>query len=208
MERLSSLPLSFDRVLIQILIPGLIGALPWLFILMDVFPSFHAFLFSCDRLMLVLVGVLFGVTTGLFLENAGAMIEVHVHDCRLKGKYKDFDDCWRQFLQLSYEHEPVGHRYLRNLLMRMKFELSMGCALVSLSIGVMLYDLSHVIMGDIIERKIIFHSGLWLGAIYLIFFESYKSANLLATTRKLLVEKYYTPPSTGRASVADPAQNL
>ena len=162
---------------------------------MDVFPSFYDFLTTCDRLMLVLVCVLVGVTAGLFLENAGAMIEVHIHDCRLKAMYNDFDDCWKKFLQLSYEHEPVGHRYLRNLLMRMKFELSMGCALVSLSVGVMLYDQAHLIMGDILERKVIFHSVLWLGAMYLIFFESYRSANLLATTRNLLVEKYYTTAS-------------
>jgi hypothetical protein len=157
---------------------------------MDQFPSFNAFLLSSEPLLKVLVGVLMGVTVGLFLENLGSMIEVNIHDCRLKAKYSDFDECWKKFLQLSYEHEPVGHRYLRNLLMRMKFELSMGCALVSLSFGVMIYDWNHVILNEIIERKLIFHFILWIGALYLIFIESYRSANLLATTRKLLVEKY------------------
>jgi hypothetical protein len=42
---------------------------------------------------------------------------------------------WFDYLRLAFEREPVGHRYLRTLVLRLKFELGMAVASVPFTLA-------------------------------------------------------------------------
>lgn len=125
------------------------------------------------------------------IENFGSWIEVQCYDRRQKKIHKDYKLIWDQYLQLSFENEPIGQRYLRNVLFRMKFELSMAVALLFMVGGFCIYDSVYAILLHplvIIFAIYIIPIGL---AIYLIFVEGWSGSKILHDTRKLLVDKYF-----------------
>jgi hypothetical protein len=69
--------------------------------------------------------------TGAFLEELGTRLEL-IWDRRLAHRNPSN---WEPYLQLKVKDEIVGQRYLRNVLMRMKFQLSMMLALPILTVG-------------------------------------------------------------------------
>lgn len=197
MDKLTSLPLSPDRVLIQLVIPGGLGALPFIMLACEWSPAFRALLSMDSHFLMVAVCTVLSLVVGILLENLGSRFEVDYIDVRLakeeseKGLKPTFNEIWDRFLQLSYVNEPVGQRYLRNILVRLKFELSTGFALIGHSIGFLFYGESCYIFGcRCIET--IYHLGCWGIALYLLFFEAVTTAQVLARTRRLLVERYDT----------------
>lgn len=74
----------------------------------------------------------------------------------------------------------------------MKFELSVGVALIFMVIGLGIYDYNDVIFKNyILNISLIYIFPIGISA-YLLFFEAYSSAKVLAQTRKILVRKYYS----------------
>jgi hypothetical protein len=98
---------------------------------------------------------------------------------------------WDKFLQLAYDKEPIGQRYIRNILFRMKFELSVGVALVFMTIGLSIYNYNHTIFSNLWLNILGVYVAPLLGTIYLIFVEGWQSSRVLHSTRKLLVEKFH-----------------
>jgi hypothetical protein len=84
--------------------------------------------------------VLFGATcailfTGMAIESLASHIESHRDGkfknvkTRKKWGLEDVSDVieeWYRYLRLSFEIEPVGHRYLRPRVIQLKFELNAG----------------------------------------------------------------------------------
>ncbi len=196
MEKLTSLGLTIDRVLIQLLIPGGLCALPFIMLANDVSPAFNSLLGMDNHVLLVSICTVLSLVTGILLENLGSHFEVDYIDVRLehyeneKKLSPSFTEVWNQFLQLSYENEPVGQRYLRNLLVRLKFELSTGIALIGHSIGWLLYGKCCYVFGGCCIA-VLYHLVCWSGAVYLLFIEAPTTARVLARTRRLLVERYH-----------------
>jgi hypothetical protein len=73
----------------------------------------------------------------------------------------------------------------------MKFELSVGCGLIFMTIGLGIYDYDHVIFKNSYLNLIIVYILPTVVSIYLIFIEGWKGSKVLHETRKLLVAKYY-----------------
>jgi hypothetical protein len=75
------------------------------------------------------VAVLVVLTCGLITEDLGARLEQRF-DRRLKEQpgYENHYEQWFDYLRIAFEKEPVGHRYLKDLVLRLKFELGMAVA--------------------------------------------------------------------------------
>lgn len=75
------------------------------------------------------VAILVVLTCGLTTEDLGARLEERF-DKWLKKKpgYEQHREEWYAYLRIAFEKEPVGHRYLKTLVLRLKFELGMAIA--------------------------------------------------------------------------------
>jgi len=195
MEKLSTLNLTFDRVIIQLVTPGLIASYPYILLFFQARPDCEDFFLSNKDGLLIAFLIIIGLIVGLLLENIGSRIEVHYYDERQKKEDRKFIKTWQKFLQLQIKNnedkEPIGLSYTRNIVFRMKFELSAGVALLLMAIGLAIYDHNEVIFENcIVNTFFIYVLPIGISA-YLLLVEGYSSAKVLAQTRKLLVKKYY-----------------
>ena len=66
------------------------------------------------------------LTCGLVTEDLGARLEEDFDKKLLKkAGYENHLEEWYEYLRITFDKEPVGHRYLRTLVLRLKFELGM-----------------------------------------------------------------------------------
>ena len=76
------------------------------------------------------------LTAGLIVEELGARIESHFDQVvKHRAGYERHLEEWFDYLRLAFEREPIGHRYLRTLVLRLKFELGMAVASVPFAFG-------------------------------------------------------------------------
>jgi hypothetical protein len=155
-------------------------------------PDVRDFFLAENKGLLLTFIVLIGLVMGIILENFGSRIEVLFYDARHARKNDDYYDIWRKYLMIKFDDsEPIGQRYLRNILFRMKFELSAGVGLIFMTLGLGLYHLHNRIFDSSTLNCVVVYI-LPLGtSIYLLFFEGWWSSEVLADTREALVKKYY-----------------
>ena len=198
MEKISSLNLDFDRVLIQLIIPGLTGVFPFLIIFLNHYHFERDFLYKNLTLFIPLISIL-SLIMGIVLENIGSYVEVKYYDEKNKKNEKidpNYEDTWKKFLALNYgAHQPAGHRYLRNILLRMKFELSFGFALIFMAGGLIILDNQHPIFESNCPRLFFLYLIPFFAFCWLVFKDGYDSSKVLAQTRKILVDEYYIKPN-------------
>ena len=86
-----------------------------------------------------IVAVIVVLASGLTTEDLGARLE-HYFDQHLKKKpgYERHYEEWFDYLRIAFEKEPVGHRYLKTLVLRLKFELGMAIASLFSATGALL----------------------------------------------------------------------
>jgi hypothetical protein len=192
MEKLTTLNLSFDRIIIQLVIPGLIAGFPYVLLFFKERSDAQEFFLTDSNGLFVAFLIVTGLIVGLLLENIGSRIELHLYDWKQKKTDPSFDETWQKFLQISFnpETEPIGHDYLRGILFRMKFELSAGVALLFMVLGLGIYNCDNSIFpNQFMNALLVYTIPLGL-SFYLLLFEGLSSSVILAKTRKLLVEKY------------------
>ena len=125
------------------------------------------------------------VAGGVFAESLGSWFEDLVSTRCLKKKYTDYESVWNQYLTLAFEHDPVGQKYIRYLILHLKFELNMGTALF----------LGTVSLGwlDRCDAAFNIPCAIYTATILLaafLFYDSCSTAKLLHKVRSQLVEKY------------------
>lgn len=76
------------------------------------------------------------IFAGLVLEDAGARVESWMDSWRDKKDHKHLHN-WYAYLRTSFKADPIGRRYLRSLVLRLKFELGISCAMASAGIGLL-----------------------------------------------------------------------
>jgi len=129
-EAFSAFGSEIYRPLVTLVLPGAIGAFPWFIALMDRSSTVRTFVGGKppEATLGFLLVLLF---LGHVFEDLGSLIESRIFDVtcnrRSSGQYKEN---WYRYLRVAYRLEPVGHRYLRTLVLRMKFELNSVPALV------------------------------------------------------------------------------
>jgi hypothetical protein len=192
MEKLTTLNLTFDRILIQLVTPGLLASFPFILLFFNARPDVAEFFLQDSKGLLVTAIALVALIMGIILENIGSRIEVNIYDNLLSLRRKEYLETWERFLMIQYRgQEPIGHRYLRNILFRMKFELSAGVGLIIMTAGLGIYNFHHVIFDSILVNVLIVYLLPLATSIYLLAFEGWRSAEVLAECREALVERYY-----------------
>jgi hypothetical protein len=130
------------RPLLTHFIPGLVLGAPYFVLVckLDRVQSF-ACRFEATTGFLIVIACL-GV--GHLLEDLGSVLEVHCldkrsvsfrHDEKRIIDWKRREEEWWRYLRCCFETEPVGHRYLRTVLLRLKLELSLCIAVPMAFIG-------------------------------------------------------------------------
>jgi hypothetical protein len=81
--------------------------------------------------------VLFLVTVfaGMVFEDFGARWEVQLDGWADQRTDNEHTKNWWSYLQTAFKSDPVGRRYARALVLRLKFELGIAIAMISASLG-------------------------------------------------------------------------
>ena len=189
-EIATSLNLDFNKILIQIVCPGIVASFPYILIYLHYHLKAKTYFYHNSSVLITSV-ILIALVAGLIIENLGGLIEVYYYDKSHKKLDTSFTDTWNKYLQLNIECEPIGQRYLRNILMRMKFELSMGVSLVLMTVGLFMLDNVQSIISSCYLKLIFIIILPLVTSAYLILYEGKNSSRILADTRKILVDKFY-----------------
>ena len=163
------------RPVVTLLIPGFWALTPWI---IGLFLRYQIdWKFACDhREASGLVFVVAATALGIVLENLGARLE----ECYY-NRQKNDRSSWYAYLTLAFEREPIGLRYIRTLVLRMKFELSMAIAGLIVLPGIIYIPVSC-------HLKLV--SGVLTLALTLYFFwESWSSVSLLEKTRVEILKR-------------------
>lgn len=148
MDLTSPLKPDVFRVVMVILLPGLLTIFPWL--AWFFWPELLQVEYWKDGGGLVAGLFVLGIAlmAGMVVEDVGAHLEVHVIDpyvCKKKEVDHDtFEKQWMAYLMTSCTDRVVAHRYLRSMVTRFKFELSMLPACCSVGLALVLAWLTGV----------------------------------------------------------------
>lgn len=136
MDFASALKPDIYRVVAVNLVPGFVGTAPWI---AGVFWTRlqDSATWQQDGL-LIPIGITLAATVmaaGLLFEDIGSRIEVHWADRWLLKNYPRLARGWRTYLSTKRDNELIAQGYLRAILLRFKFELSMIPALLCSASG-------------------------------------------------------------------------
>jgi hypothetical protein len=123
------------RPLATLLVPGSIGISTWLIGLLWTFPSLKGLVSAnhTESSLVVVLGVTFA---GLVFEDFGSRIEEwldHRADNATNGEHIRN---WFRYLRTSFVADPIGRRYIRTLVLRLKFELGIAFSMLSAMLGI------------------------------------------------------------------------
>lgn len=178
MDVFSGLRADLFRVVVTIVIPGSAAVAPWVALLVAEYPGLGAFAEAHTTLATSALLALI-VAAAHLVENWGSWVEV-LWDAILARDDHRHHSNWNKYLRLAFKTEPVGHRYLRTITLRMKFELNMAVALVVGGIGLNALNREVGLLGPSAIR---IASGLIVLVIAYLLYESYASAAVLARVR-------------------------
>ena len=123
------------RPLVTLLIPGAIAISTWFVGLLWHFHDLRILVFN-NHAEVGIVLVLALTFAGLVLEDMGARVETIFDSRRENQSGKHFDN-WYAYLRTAFKADPIGRRYVRTLVLRLKFELGMAFAMLSAGAGVL-----------------------------------------------------------------------
>jgi hypothetical protein len=170
-ELLAGFAVEIFRPVVTLLIPGFWVLTPWTIAIFFHYPI--DWRFACDhRDGSGLVFVVIATALGMVLENMGAMLEKRFFEHHTKKDYSN----WYAYLALAPEREPIGLRYIRTVVLRMKFELGMGVAGPFVLTGIFCIPIISW------HFKLFFLSGVLLLTLYFLY-ESRSSVVVLEETR-------------------------
>ena len=110
--------------------------MPLFFLFINKFPEARQY-FSQSEGMASLTLFILSLTAGLILEDLGSLFEANILDTVNLKKYPNHFKEWEEYLELNIpkESELVAQRYLRTILLRMKFEMSFAFSLIIMIVG-------------------------------------------------------------------------
>lgn len=170
------------RPVVTLIVPGFYALAAWLVVGWQTHPTLS--ILSRDHpAASTLVMLLAVITCGLIAENFGSRIEYFFDKCIRKRKgYERHQEEWFEYLRLAFKCEPIGQRYIRTLVLHLKFELGMAVASPSLLIGAIFLRVSAAARGGI--------CALALASLGYFAFEARASHRALSEVRRELLKKY------------------
>ncbi|MFZ3120752.1 MAG: hypothetical protein WA159_20805 [Variovorax sp.] len=176
------------RPVVVTVIPGATALVPYLFLIDHYFPGFVA-LRTGNEIIAFTLMTLAIIATGMVLEDVGSNIEMKIW-ARITRNSTAEQKEWETYLRTHFEKPPAGVEYLRDIVMRMKFENSFAPALLLMSLGLMLlWWMGYVRSG----------CPIWVAiavAVVLAFYlvrESFKGAKLLISVRRQIITSVNIP---------------
>jgi hypothetical protein len=185
MDFTSSLKSEIFRPFSILIIPGAVDIFPYIFVLWNTYPNAAIFVekYPSHTIVLFLIAV---VAIGLVLEDFGSFFESLVYDKILNKQDPDHLKNWHKYLGLAFEIEPVGHRYIRTIVLRLKFELSFAFACILFWLGLLWLKILDIL---IIPMGFLYLSIILFLIVAYLFWEGYSSAKVLSETRRDIIER-------------------
>ncbi|MFN0108456.1 MAG: hypothetical protein ACKVZH_06340 [Blastocatellia bacterium] len=185
MDIISGIKSEVIQPLATLVVPGCVAVGPYILVAKHHIPKIVEFWEKYPSAFTVIVLVIV-IALGMLLEDIGTYIESRFWDKRLSKRDPDHDDSWDKYLKLKTKDEYVGQRYLRTILVRMKFELAMVPSTILCCLGLSwvnkIYHVWHWFGGYL------FITVVLLAIAGYLFYESRNSAEVLAKTRKKLIQ--------------------
>ena len=176
------------KPLVSIAIPGGIAVAPYVILAQHYIPATTAFWHDHDAAFTsIVVAVILAI--GLMLEDLGALIESRL-DASLDKKTSSQVSNWNAYLKLQTKDEFIAQRYIRTVVTRLKFELSMGPAIVCLWAGIAWIQYIYRSMSNIAFLSV--SAFLLLVAAFLAW-QAWQSMGTLAGARILLIQAMSAP---------------
>lgn len=172
------------RPLTTVVIPGAVAVAPFVILVGYYVPVTFEFWDDHPAAVVSIITVA-AIAAGLILDNIGTHIESQLFDEWLEKCRTGHKANWRTYLGLELKDELVGQRYLRGRVERLKFELSMGPALIIFAIGLTWLQIIYGIWrwpGFAVLFALLTASGLAM------LYEAYKTACVLSDTRAVIIE--------------------
>jgi hypothetical protein len=186
MEPLKDLKLDVNRIILELFVPGIFSVFPFFILFINKVPSVNKYFSNSDGMATIALFIL-SITVGLILEDIGSNIEVYILDCINLKKFPNHKIEWERYLELNIAKNSnlIAQRYLRTILLRMKFELSFGVSLLIMSRGLFLLqnETNFFDKNTFIYSCLIFPLAL---SIFM-FWESWSSSVLLINTRRKII---------------------
>ena len=184
MDIVSAFKSEIFRPVVTLVVPGFVAASPYLLVANYYNPQILEF-WQASPSAFIGILLIIVLAVGLILEDIGSRIEVNLWDQIIKRKQKTYSEDWDKYLKLYTKDDIIGQRYLRTLLVRLKFELSMGPALFIALGGLIWFNIKCCIWTQ--------SSCFWMSiaiavaGAYLLW-ESYTGMKVLAKVRRLIIE--------------------
>jgi hypothetical protein len=179
------------RPLVTLLLPGAIAVSTWFVGLLWQFPGLRKMAFD-NHAETGLVLVLAMTFAGMALEDLDTRLETSMDRRRDKQTGKHFEN-WYAYLRIAFTTDPIGRRYIRTLVLRLKFEL--GTAFAMLSAGAGILWLWHTGLSC---KVAIVSLGLCIGFAVWFFAESRTTHDTLAKNHANLLEEIRLLPAAER----------
>ena len=173
------------RPVAVLIVPGAIASFPYFMLATKYFPDLATYR-DTHEIPYYAISFLLVLGVGLILEDLGSLIEAEVWDEKLERDHK-IKDTWQKYLMLTLEKEPIGQRYLRAMVLRLKFELGCSVAFVPFLFGMAWLNVAFPLISWCAYSALAI--GVTLMGAYLLW-ESYRGARVLATLRKDLVASH------------------
>lgn len=197
MDFLSAFKSEVFRPIATLFVPGSTTVAPYVLILLNYNPTINIF-WEDHPIIFVTLIIMSALSVGMILENIGSHLESAVWDELIETTTHTHLSEWNKYLQLKFDIEPVGQRYLRTILLRMKFESSFGLSLFLCWLGLLWLNIKwqywQPFPFSVASVFILFLSAFLI-------WESYGSAWTLADIRHLLVNE--KPLGKARVQLSD-----
>jgi hypothetical protein len=171
------------RPLATVLLPGAIAIAPYVLLVNFYNPPIERFWHDYPGLFsAITIGA--ALSVGMILENLGSRIESELWDVLVSKETDCHQEDWYRFLALAPTQERIGHRYLRTITLRMKFELGFGLALFVMWFGMLWLDAARTLWA---YDTVILLSAIVLALSAYLLWESLGSVWLLGILRHLIL---------------------
>jgi len=122
------------RPIATLLIPGAIGISTWLVALLWCFNNLKRLVASnhTESSLLILLAMIFA---GMVFEDMGSRYEASLDNHTDRRTNNLHSSQWFDYLRTAFRADPIGRRYLRSLVLRLKFELGVAFSMVSAALG-------------------------------------------------------------------------
>lgn len=167
------------RLLVIYVLPGGLLVYPCYRVLLELHPIIAGYMPGNTASRIAVLTAL-ATVAGMFLEDLGSLLE-RGFDWVRQECGEDVNGEWGKYLKCAFKAEPVGQRYIRTIVLRMKFELSMTSVMFVLLIGSCLVTLPQ----ELVPLTCKLRTSMLVVGLFCAF-QAYLSTGVLHNTRERL----------------------